>query len=37
MTTGYNEERIFYGRKKMAQIKATGAEMVVVLCHSCYD
>jgi Fe-S oxidoreductase len=36
MTTGYNEERIFYGRKKMAQIKATGAEMVVVPCHSCH-
>lgn len=36
MTTGYNDERIFYGRKKMAQIKATGAEMVVVPCHSCH-
>jgi Fe-S oxidoreductase len=36
MTTGYNEERIFYGRKKMEQIKATGAEMVVVPCHSCH-
>ena len=36
MTTGYNEERIFYGRKKMDQIKATGAEMVVVPCHSCH-
>ena len=36
MTSGYNEERIFYGRRKMAQIKATGAEMVVVPCHSCH-
>lgn len=36
MTTGYNKERIFYGRKKMAQIKATGAGMVVVPCHSCH-
>ena len=36
MTTGYNEERIFYGRRKMDQIKATGADMVVVPCHSCH-
>jgi Fe-S oxidoreductase len=36
LTTGYNDERIFYGRKKMAQIKAAGAEMVVVPCHSCH-
>lgn len=36
MTTGYNEERVFYGRRKMEQIKETGAEMVVVPCHSCH-
>ena len=36
MTTGYDEERVFYGRKKMDQIEATGAEMVVVPCHSCH-
>ena len=36
LTTGYNEERIFYGRKKIDQIKATGAGMVVVPCHSCH-
>ncbi|MFH1982164.1 MAG: (Fe-S)-binding protein [Pseudomonadota bacterium] len=36
LTTGYTEERIFYGRKKMEQIKATGAEMVIVPCHSCH-
>jgi Fe-S oxidoreductase len=36
LTTGYNEERIFYGRRKMEQIKATGASMVVIPCHSCH-
>jgi len=36
LTSGYNEERIFYGRKKMEQIKATGADMLVVPCHSCH-
>jgi Fe-S oxidoreductase len=36
LTTGYTEERVFYGRKKMDQIKATGAEMLVVPCHSCH-
>jgi dimethylglycine catabolism B len=36
LTTGYNTERIFYGRKKMEQIQATGASMVVVPCHSCH-
>jgi len=36
LTTGYNEERIYYGRRKMEQIKAAGASMVVVPCHSCH-
>jgi Fe-S oxidoreductase len=36
LTTGYNDERIAYGKKKMEQIRATGAEMVVVPCHSCH-
>jgi Fe-S oxidoreductase len=36
LTTGYNEERIFYGRRKMEQIKATEASMVVIPCHSCH-
>ncbi len=36
LTTGYNKERIFYGRKKMEQIRETRAEMVVVPCHSCH-
>lgn len=35
--TPYEEERVHYGRKKMEQIKATGAELLVVPCHSCYD
>ena len=36
LTTGYNDERIFYGRRKMQQIRATGAEMLVLPCHSCH-
>lgn len=36
LINGYNEERIFYGRTKMEQIKATGASTVVVPCHSCH-
>jgi Fe-S oxidoreductase len=36
LTTGYDAERIFYGRKKMEQIRSTGASMVVVPCHSCH-
>ncbi|MGD8367435.1 MAG: heterodisulfide reductase-related iron-sulfur binding cluster [Desulfobacterales bacterium] len=36
LTTGYNEERIFYGRRKMEQIRAAGAQMVVIPCHSCH-
>lgn len=33
----YNEERIYYGRKKADQIKKTGAEIVVAPCHNCRD
>ncbi|MFZ3048171.1 MAG: (Fe-S)-binding protein [Desulfatirhabdiaceae bacterium] len=36
LTTGYNAERVYYGRKKMEQIRETGAQMVVVPCHSCH-
>ncbi|MBW1615071.1 MAG: (Fe-S)-binding protein [Deltaproteobacteria bacterium] len=36
LVTGYNEERIYYGRKKIDQIKASGAQMVIVPCHSCH-
>ena len=35
--TPYEEERVYYGRKKAEQIKATGADLLVVSCHSCYD
>jgi len=33
----YEEERIYYGRKKAEQIKETGAEVVVAPCHNCRD
>ena len=33
----YEEERLYNGRKKADQIRATGAELVVVSCHTCYD
>jgi dimethylglycine catabolism B len=36
LTTGYNDERIHYGRRKMDQVRATGASMLVVPCHSCH-
>jgi len=36
LVTGYDEERFFYGRKKMEQIKAAGVKMIVVPCHSCH-
>ncbi len=36
LTSGYNDERIYYGRRKMEQIRATGAEMIAVPCHSCH-
>ncbi len=36
LLTGYDEERTNYGRFKMERILATGAEMVVVPCHSCH-
>jgi Fe-S oxidoreductase len=35
--TPYKEERLYHGRKKAEQIKATGAELLVVSCHTCYD
>jgi dimethylglycine catabolism B len=37
LTTGYDEARIHYGRVKAEQIKATGAKIVVVPCHSCHS
>ena len=36
LVNGYNEERIFYARRKFDQIKATGANTIVVPCHSCH-
>ena len=36
LVTGYHDERIFYGRRKMEQIRATGAKLLVVPCHSCH-
>ena len=36
LVNGYEDERIFYARKKIDQIKATGAKMLVVPCHSCH-
>jgi Fe-S oxidoreductase len=36
LTTGYNDERIHYGRRKMEQLRALGADAVVVPCHSCH-
>jgi len=36
LTTGYNQERVFYARKKIEQINAAGAGMLVVPCHSCH-
>jgi len=35
--TPYNKERIGHGGKKMEQIKAAGAKLLVVPCHTCYD
>jgi len=37
LTTGYDDERIHYGRKKAEQIKAVGAKAIVVPCHSCHS
>ncbi len=37
LSTGYDEERIYYARKKAEQIKATGAKAIVVPCHSCHS
>lgn len=33
----YAKERIFYGKRKAEQIKATGAKLLVAPCHNCRD
>jgi Fe-S oxidoreductase len=36
LLTSYKEERLAYGRKKIEQIRRSGAEMIVLPCHSCH-
>lgn len=36
LLTPYRDECIHYARKKMEQIRRSGAEMLVVPCHSCH-
>ncbi|MCF8061973.1 MAG: (Fe-S)-binding protein [Deltaproteobacteria bacterium] len=36
LLTGYEEERLAYGRRKMERVLATDAELIVVPCHSCH-
>jgi heterodisulfide reductase subunit B len=33
----YDEERLNYGKMKVDQIRATGAEIVIAPCHNCRD
>ncbi len=33
----YDEERLAYGKAKVDQIRATGAEIVMAPCHNCRD
>jgi Fe-S oxidoreductase len=36
LLTPYTAERMHYGQRKIEQIKRTGADLVVVPCHSCH-
>ncbi|MEW6261563.1 MAG: (Fe-S)-binding protein [Thermodesulfobacteriota bacterium] len=36
MLTPFTEERLHYGRRKMEQIRRSGADLIVVPCHSCH-
>lgn len=36
MLTTYEAQREYYSRRKIDQIKKSGAELVVVPCHSCH-
>jgi Fe-S oxidoreductase len=33
----YEQERIYYGRRKAQQIRDTGAELLIAPCHNCRD
>ncbi len=36
LLTPFTDARVHYARRKMEQIKRTGAELVVIPCHSCH-
>ncbi len=36
LLTPYKDERLAYGEKKIRQIRQSGAEMIVLPCHSCH-
>ena len=36
LLTPYSDERMLYGARKLDQIKAAGADLIVVPCHSCH-
>lgn len=36
MLTPYTEERLHYGRRKIDQVRRSGAGLLVVPCHSCH-
>lgn len=36
MLTTYDHEREYYSRRKIEQIKNSGASLIVVPCHSCH-
>lgn len=35
--TPYNDERVYYGQREIEHIKQTGAKLLIVSCHTCYD
>ena len=37
LLTPYKDVRLFYGQKKIEQIKRTKAELLIVPCHSCHS
>lgn len=36
LLTPYKDERMYYARKKIEQIKRVKADMIIVPCHSCH-